>query len=172
MIETRPARRRGRPKKLVTLDYEQIKTLAKFGMKDEEISAFLKMTRKTFFERRKEDPALDAALKTGKIEADLNVIKSLYTRAISGQDTTASIFWLKNRQPDRWRDRRDLTIDEPQGAVFEFKFSDEIEPDGELAQGEDEMAASQTADTKTGEEAAFTPEPGAGEPEPESGGEL
>lgn len=26
-------------------------------------------------------------------------------------DTTAQIFWLKNRKPDEWRDRRDIGID-------------------------------------------------------------
>jgi len=36
------------------------------------------------------------------------VIKTLYARATGGQDTTACIFWLKNRQPERWRDRREL----------------------------------------------------------------
>jgi hypothetical protein len=26
-------------------------------------------------------------------------------------DTTAQIFWLKNRRPDRWRDKRDVSVD-------------------------------------------------------------
>ena len=26
-------------------------------------------------------------------------------------DTTACIFWLKNRQPDKWRDKQDMNID-------------------------------------------------------------
>ena len=26
-------------------------------------------------------------------------------------DTTAQIFWLKNRRPDRWRDKRDLGVE-------------------------------------------------------------
>lgn len=27
-------------------------------------------------------------------------------------DTTAMIFWLKNRQPDKWRDKRDVGDDD------------------------------------------------------------
>lgn len=26
-------------------------------------------------------------------------------------DTTAQIFWLKNRQPEKWRDKRDVSVD-------------------------------------------------------------
>ena len=32
---------------------------------------------------------------------------ALLRNAIKG-DTTAQIFWLKNRRPDKWRDKRDL----------------------------------------------------------------
>lgn len=26
-------------------------------------------------------------------------------------DTTAQIFWLKNRKPEQWRDKRDVSVD-------------------------------------------------------------
>jgi hypothetical protein len=26
-------------------------------------------------------------------------------------DTTAQIFWLKNRRPEQWRDKRDVSVD-------------------------------------------------------------
>ena len=42
-------------------------------------------------------------LKTGK--ADLVLVKSV--RKTMPPDTTACIFWQKNRQPDRWRDVQD-----------------------------------------------------------------
>lgn len=35
-------------------------------------------------------------------------------------DTTAQIFWLKNRQSDKWRDRAELGISLPEDQVFEI----------------------------------------------------
>ena len=72
------------------------------------------------------------ALKAGKMFADANVASSLFNRAMGYShpaqkifndqgsamvvdyieryppDTTACIFWLKNRQRDKWRDRQDI----------------------------------------------------------------
>ena len=45
------------------------------------------------------------ALKSGKEVVDYAVESALLKKAMEG-DTTAMIFWLKNRQPDRWRERR------------------------------------------------------------------
>ena len=55
------------------------------------------------------------ALKSGKAPADERVVQSLYQRALgydhNGKhyppDVTACIFWLKNRAPEEWRDRRE-----------------------------------------------------------------
>lgn len=75
------------------------------------------------------------ALKAGRDQADAEVVKSLYRRALGYKhravkifadpktgaekivpytehyppDTTAMIFWLKNRRPDLWRDRHEVT---------------------------------------------------------------
>ena len=46
-------------------------------------------------------------LKDWKQFADKRVEKSLYFQALKG-NTTAMIFWLKNRQPDQWRDRHEV----------------------------------------------------------------
>jgi hypothetical protein len=47
------------------------------------------------------------SLKRGKLKADFQITKSLYEKAKAG-DTTAMIFWLKNRRPDLWRDKHDF----------------------------------------------------------------
>ena len=46
---------------------------------------------------------LREALKRGREASDARVEESLYRNALAG-NTTAQIFWLKNRRPDRWRD--------------------------------------------------------------------
>jgi hypothetical protein len=46
------------------------------------------------------------------MEADATVAHSLYRRAVGEADhlpdTTACIFWLRNRRKDLWRDRVDV----------------------------------------------------------------
>ena len=42
--------------------------------------------------------------KDGKMEITKKVTKKIVP------DVTAQIFWLKNRQPDRWRDKQELGI--------------------------------------------------------------
>ena len=33
-----------------------------------------------------------------------------HTNPLVPPDTTAAIFWLKNRRPDRWRDKQDIKL--------------------------------------------------------------
>lgn len=85
-------------------------------------------------------PEVRDLLKESKDEADLNVESALHRRAIGYEcediitevrvaedgsaqttvvkkikkhipgDTTAQIFWLKNRRPDLWRDKQDIIV--------------------------------------------------------------
>jgi hypothetical protein len=54
-----------------------------------------------------EHEELREALKRGREASDARVEESLYRNALAG-NTTAQIFWLKNRRPDRWRDVQQL----------------------------------------------------------------
>lgn len=45
---------------------------------------------------------------TGKVE--LTVTKTVTKQVVP--DTTAQIFWLKNRKPETWRDKREITTDD------------------------------------------------------------
>lgn len=53
------------------------------------------------------DPELKDRVNEARAQADEVVIKSLYTEATQNHDVTAMIFWLKNRRPQEWRDRRE-----------------------------------------------------------------
>jgi hypothetical protein len=65
------------------------------------------------------DAGLMERVKDAQAQADEVVIKSLYTKATVDKDTTAMIFWLKNRRPQEWRDRKELEMAIPdiQGAL-------------------------------------------------------
>lgn len=78
-------------------------------------------------------PTFKAAIETARVEADDRVERALYERAIgythpavrhfhtNGQileahyeehyppDTAAASLWLRNRRPDRWRDKQEMT---------------------------------------------------------------
>lgn len=112
-------------KKLEQIDLRQVESLAALGLTDEDIALVLGIGERTL-ERYKKDPGFWHALKTGKIKADSQVAKRLYEKAMNG-DTTAMIFWLKNRRPDRWRDRKEISgeINEKVKLSFEYDLGNE-----------------------------------------------
>jgi hypothetical protein len=105
---------------------------ALLGGTDKKIAEFLEITESTLNKWKLDHPEFSESLKKGKEVADANVTESLYNRAIGyahpeekvfidkGQiityqttkhyppDTTAIIYWLKNRQPEVWRDKQEI----------------------------------------------------------------
>lgn len=79
---------------------------ARDGLTDVQIADKLKITVSTLYEWKKRFPTFSEALKKGKEIVDYEVENALLKRALSG-DVTAQIFWLKNRRPDKWRDKQD-----------------------------------------------------------------
>lgn len=70
----------------------------------------LSIPRSTLMAAVKRDADLAARVEDARAAADEVVIKALYTKATVDKDTTAMIFWLKNRRPAEWRDRREHAI--------------------------------------------------------------
>ena len=121
----------GRPTSYVPRYAEQARKLARLGATDEEVADFFGVHVATIYSWKSAHPEFHEALNEGKIQADANVADRLYKRATgysheavkifmpSGggapvyadytehypPDTTAAIFWLKNRQPKKWRDK-------------------------------------------------------------------
>lgn len=77
---------------------------ARDGLTDEQIAHSMNIAYSTFRVWRDKYPAISAALKTSKEIVDYEVENALLNNALGG-DTTAQIFWLKNRRPDKWRDK-------------------------------------------------------------------
>jgi hypothetical protein len=76
----------------------------------QEAARLIATSRMTLRRAVEADAALAERVEDARAQADEVVIHSLYTKATVGKDTTAMIFWLKNRRPEEWRDRRELNL--------------------------------------------------------------
>ena len=85
---------------------------ARDGLSDEQIAHNMGVAYSTLRKWRDELEALSAALKKGKEVVDFEVENALYKNAMNG-DTTAQIFWLKNRRPNKWRDKQNIELSKP-----------------------------------------------------------
>jgi len=116
----------GRPSLKDSLNLDQVEVIASLGLIDEEIAVVLGIQKSTLNNWKKDPKFLDS-LKRGKLKADFQVTKSLFNKATGKRvvveqtpkgpvektitvdpDTSAIIFWLKNRRPDLWRDRQQI----------------------------------------------------------------
>ena len=77
---------------------------ARNGLTNEQIASNMDIVVSTLWEWRKNSPKISNAWKIGKDEADIQVENALYKAALEG-NTTAMIFWLKNRRSKEWRDK-------------------------------------------------------------------
>ena len=85
-----------------------LKGWARDGLIDEQIADKMGIAPSTLYRWKNEYKEISEALKEGKEVVDYQVENALLNKAISG-NTTAQIFWLKNRRPDKWRDRQDVS---------------------------------------------------------------
>lgn len=129
----------GRKSKYSPAIDEAAKALGKQGLTDVQIAAFFGVDKATLNNWKKQFPLFFDSLKTGKQMADAKVEAALFQRAVGYSvpdvhissyegvvtltpiikhyppDTTAQIFWLKNRKPKVWRDKQDINHQFPEG---------------------------------------------------------
>ena len=108
------------------------------GAKDTQLAEMFEVTEQTLNNWKHTHPEFFESIKAGRAEADAKVTNSLYRKALGYErdeielkvvscgngmsevekvrikkfyppDTTAAIFWLKNRRPKDWRDRVEHT---------------------------------------------------------------
>jgi hypothetical protein len=88
---------------------DQARKLCLLGYTDAQLGVFFGVDEGTINNWKIVHPSFFKSIKSGKDIADCEVVDSLRNRALNG-DTTASIFWLKNRQPRNWRDKQDIEM--------------------------------------------------------------
>lgn len=80
---------------------------AREGLTNEQIAENLGIGKTTFYRMMKEHLELLEPLKKGKEVVDYEVENALLKNALNG-NITAQIFWLKNRKPEKWREKIDV----------------------------------------------------------------
>lgn len=122
----------GRPSGYQPEFAKQAQKLCQLGATDKELADFFEVSDRTIYRWQTQFPEFCQALKAGKEAADERVERSLYHRATGytfesekvfqfqgsivradtkehvPPDTTAMIFWLKNRRPEAWRDKTEV----------------------------------------------------------------
>ncbi|QES94394.1 terminase [Empedobacter brevis] len=134
-------KRVGAPSLYKTEYNEQARKLCLLGATDAELGDFFNVTETTINNWKIDFPEFFESIKKGKEYADANVANKLYNRALGYEheedkifndqgvplivptikhyppDTAAAIFWLKNRQPAKWREKQEveatLKIEQP-----------------------------------------------------------
>lgn len=120
----------GRPPVYQTTFVEQARKLCALGATDMELADFFGVARSTIYAWRNEHEEFSDAVIAGKDRADHRVERALFERAVGytfesekvfqhqGEivrapirehvppDAGAALNWLKNRQPDKWRDKQ------------------------------------------------------------------
>lgn len=99
---------------------------ARDGLTDDQIAHNIGISRATYYDWKNKHPDFLDALKRSKEVADYEVESALFKKAKMG-DTTAQIFWLKNRRPEKWRDKADMTLTPSNGvleSLLELKRDD------------------------------------------------
>ena len=110
----------------------RIQGWARDGLSNEQIAYNMNVGIRTLYKWQKQNMQFKQALKVGKDTADRQVENALFKSALGYEykeevvtndgrvvtvtkhqkaNTTAQIFWLKNRKPEKWRDKRELSHD-------------------------------------------------------------
>ena len=103
-------RKVGRPRFEVTPEVcEQVENLAAQGLTVDQIALVLGVHKATLFDKQNEYSDFSDAIKRGRGKGIANVTNALYEKATVDKDNTAMIFYLKNRDEVRWKDRVETT---------------------------------------------------------------
>lgn len=127
-------RGKGRPTKYKESYNELAFNYCLLGATDEELGVFFDVDEATVNRWKVDHKDFCASIKKGKEIADATVASKLFHRATGYEhpdtdikmfegeiiqtpltkyyppDTTAAIFWLKNRQPKKWRDKQEIGV--------------------------------------------------------------
>jgi hypothetical protein len=126
---------KGRPPAYQKKYDEQAYQLCQLGAIDRDLASFFKVSEKTINTWKQKYPSFLQSIKQSKEDLDNRVERALFERAVGyshpedkifndngkamvvptikhyAPDTAAAFIWLKNRQPEKWRDKKEIAIE-------------------------------------------------------------
>ena len=102
--EQKLPKKRGR--KPINIDLVELERLSGMGLSERQIASALDISNSTLT-RKKHIEQIEHALKRGRAKAVAQVSSKLFDNAMEGKETSA-IFFLKNRDPENWKDRQEV----------------------------------------------------------------
>lgn len=144
-VKSQPVKNKGgRPSKYLKKFVRDAKFLCALGATDVQLAEYFCVSHETLNTWKEKFPEFLAALKDSKDKSDSEVEVSLFRRAMGYShadidirtvsigdgcsqivqtpiikhyppDPTSMIFWLKNRQKEKWRDKHDVVHQNPDG---------------------------------------------------------
>lgn len=130
----------------ISFDYDKVFALVENGCTDVELAKYLGVSIRTIHAWKEESEEFSALLKNAKEIADYNVERSLYKRALGfthkdlfiaqykgmivkeeilkyyPPSEVAMIFWLKNRQPAKWREKIEEMVNAESPKTITIRF--------------------------------------------------
>ena len=129
--------KKGRPTRYSKALLPRAAKYARYGMTNEEIAEALGVTTSTFGKWLHDHPEFSDTVKKGRENKDGSVERTLLERALGYDyidvvkefdsegnvirtkemhkhqppEVVAQIFWLKNRKPAEWRDKKDIAVE-------------------------------------------------------------
>lgn len=121
------------------------------GATDEDLAKLFSVTEQTINNWKEAHPSFFESIKKGKDIADAKVAQALFARATGYShpdthfsvyegtvtatptvkhyqpDTAAAVFWLKNRQKSKWRDKVEVETTHREGAKLKAWTAEEID---------------------------------------------
>ena len=89
-------------------DYLNITKWAGLGLSETQIADNLGVGISTITRNKNRNERFEQALKKGKAKAIEQVTNALFNNAVHDNNTTAQIFYLKNRDSTNWSDRQEV----------------------------------------------------------------
>ena len=89
-------------------DYLNITKWAGLGLSETQIADNLGVGISTITRNKNRNERFEQALKKGKAKAIEQVTNALFNNAVHDNNTTAQIFYLKNRDATNWSDRQEV----------------------------------------------------------------
>jgi hypothetical protein len=105
----------------IEIDPDKVETLASQGLTMDQISSCLGCCTATLYNKMGSEVEVLDAIKRGRAKGVATIANALFETGKAG-NVTAQIFYLKNRSPEDWKDRKETELTGKGGGPLEISY--------------------------------------------------